>query len=242
MATTRRTKNKNIQNKIGVAPTTSQKLLYVASKLNLDISGMQGSSVNLFDTLPLVSTTGRQTLSFFSNSQKKSLNFSNFQNGTLGAGETMVIEKVKFMLLQLSAGADLTNDSTQIINAWPLASLPDTGIVQFRTTFKFGTINVVIANTTTTKEYQVNEIDPSLNRMTSGISVAQVGDAAVGTINVGAILGNNTIILDAPPVVPMNQKFQIQYSFGPLGTLAPNLAIMCTVGDFGSIYAAKTTL
>jgi hypothetical protein len=225
---------------IGVTPTTSQKLLYVASKLGIDISGMQGSTVNLFDTLNLVTTAGRQTMPFFQNTGSKSSNFSNFQQGTLNAGETLVIEKVKIWLLILSAGADLTSDATTIDEAYPIAAIPDSGVVSKRFAFQLGTIDVKIANSTVVKEYQVNECNPNFNRMTTGISPSNI-DVTDSKTSVFGVFGQQAIILDAPPVIPMNQKFQVLYSFGPLGTIAPNLALMMSVGEFGTIYASKTT-
>jgi hypothetical protein len=232
----------NKPSNIGRTPTNAQKLIYIANKLGLKgISGMQGSSVNLYDTVLLSSVTGRQKLTFFEQTGNKSRNFTNFQNGTLGAGETLIMERVRFFLLQLSGGNDLTNDAQAVSEMYPISSIESTA-VQFEDAFLMGTMNISIANQTVTKDYQIIESNPSYNRKTTGICPAVGLDDAGVPFPLTQTHGNNNIEIDAPPVLPPNQKFNITLEIPPVGTISANLAVMCVVGDFGSIFASKTTL
>src|ERR1700754_4825835 len=87
----------------GRTPTKSQKLIHVADKLGLTgIKEMQGSSLNIVDTVPLVANATRQTLTFFNNCSQKSKNFSNFQNGKLPAGGSFAMEYVTFIYMVLT--------------------------------------------------------------------------------------------------------------------------------------------
>jgi len=237
---------RNRPTQLGVSPTNSQKLIYIANKLGLNgIKDMQGATVNIFDTVALVTATGRQKLTFFENTQGKSANFCNFAQGFLNAGETLIMETLRFTLLELSA-ASLTADTTYVTNMWPLAAVPDSGVVGNRSALKLGVGSINIANSTVSKNFQLIEVDPNFNRRCTGISPANgitATDAGVVTITpLDAIYGPSTIHLEAPPVLPPNQRLTISVEFPPVGTCTGNLAIMCTVGDFGSIFAAKTTL
>lgn len=230
------------QTQIGVSPTNSQKLIYIANKLGLTgIQAMQGASVNIYDTVNIVTATGRQNLKFFETTSNKSLNFTNFQNGSLNSGETLIMEKMKFFLLELSA-TDLNSNATYVTNMWSFASVPDTGVVGNRSALKLGLININIANSTVTKTFQINETDPTVNRQTTGIAPGNLAADAGTLVPFDAIYGPSTIHLEAPPVLPPNQKVIVSLELPPVGTLTGNLAIMCVVGDFGSIFAAKTTL
>lgn len=228
---------------IGETPSQSQKLLYIAGKLGLNLTGMQGSTVNIVDTV-LVNTnaTTRQTLSFFSQTQNKSRNFSNFQNGTLNAGEAMVIESLSFFLLTLSA-TNLTLDATTISSLRPISQV-DAAQISLKEALQLGLINITIANSKVVKDYMCFEQNPSFNPKTTGIALGEAlaGDTAPVAIFPEEVVGQNTISLEAPPVLPPNQKLEISLELPPVGTVTGNLAIMCVAGRFGSIFSAKTPL
>jgi hypothetical protein len=227
---------------IGVSPTNSQKLLYITNKLGLTgIKDMQGASVNIYDTVRIVTSTGRQSVKFFETTSNKSLNFTNFQNGSLNSGETLIMEKMKFLLLELSA-TDLNSDATYVTNMWTFAAVPDTGVVGNRSALKLGLININIANSTVTKTFLITETDPTLNRQTTGISPGNLAADAGTLVPFDAIYGPSTLHMEAPPVLPPNQKVTVELQLPPVGTLTGNLAIMCIIGDFGSIFSAKTPL
>jgi hypothetical protein len=221
--------------KLGVSPTNSQKLQYIASKLGLSgIKDMQGSTLTIFDTVLLATGTGRQTLNFFSQTSNKSRNFSNFQTGVLNAGEAMIVEEVSFIAVTLT-NSDLTSDANAILDAVPIQAIPNT-IVPNQAALTTGMINITIANSKVQKDVSTFEIDPTFNPRTTGITVA---DTATATL---VRLGESKVYLEAPPVLPPNQKIVLSYEFGPTGTVAANVAIMCVLGRFGSIFSAKTNL
>ncbi len=242
MAVTRRPVKKPAQ--VGVTPTNSQKLIYIASKLKLDgLASMQGSTLNIFDTQPIATNTGRQVLTFFENCGNRSRNFSNFQNGTLSAGEAMVMEEVKFFFV-IASGSDLSQDTTAILKMMELSAVEGaaTAMVNIEA-MQAALLSVSIANSQVVKDYQINDINPSFNKRTSGISLAEIANtAALAIIPSRRTHGPNTIDLEAPPVLPPNQKFKVTLEVPPTGTVVANAFIMCTVGRFGSIFAAKTTL
>lgn len=220
---------------LGVTPTASQKLQYIADKLGLNgIAGMQGASVNIMDTVALAAGTGRQTLNFFSNTSNKSRSFSNLQSGSLNSGESMVVEEVSFLLLTLS-GTDLTSDATSISSMTPITMAP---AATFANKFAFvtGLMNITIANQKVVKDNLIFEQDPVFNPRTTGIAVL---DTATAT---NTRFGESKIYLESPPVLPPNQKISVSVEFGVTGAVAANMAIMCVLGRFGSIFASKTTL
>jgi len=226
----------------GINPTASQKLQYVANKLGLQgISKMQGSTVNLFDTVLLPSSlTSRQTLSFFVNAGNKSRNFSNFQNGQLNAGEAMVIETVSFFLVNLSA-TNLSIDSTTINQMIPI-SQASANLVSLKASLTLGIMNLTIANSRVVKDYNTFEQNVSYNPKTSGIALGSVLDSADTATFPQEAIGNNTISLEAPPVLPPNQKIELTLELPPVGTVTGNIGVMCVIGRFGSIFASRTTL
>lgn len=232
---------------IGQKPTQSQKLSYVADKLGLTgIKEMQGTTFNLFDTVLLnTNLTGRQLLSFFSDTGNKSRNFSNFQNGTLGAGEAMVIESVSFWLVSLSA-TNLSLPATTITGKWPLSQTLIAGgaSVTLKDALMLGLLNLSIANVRVVKDLLTFEQDPNYNPKTTGIAVGEIvaGDTVPVDLFPTQVVGQNTIMLESPPVLPPNQAFELTVEYPPVGTVTGNLAIMCSVGRFGSIFSAKTTL
>jgi hypothetical protein len=225
--------------KIGVTPTTSQKLIYVAQKLGLPgIAGMQGSSVNIFDTILLPATNNNPIiLDFFSNTTNKSANFTNFSSGSLKAGEAMVVERLSFFLLTLIT--PVLADTTQILDIVTIAELnPTSGIVAAPGSLKMGTIQVDIANQTVVKAFNAFEQSPMFNPKTTGISMA----AVTGAVTKVGPFGLNSIELESPPVLPPNQSFSVKFRVPPMGNVTGNMAIMCVAGRFGSIFASKTTL
>jgi len=220
---------------LGVTPTQAQKLQYIANNLGLPgIGGMQGSTVTIFDTVPITTGAGRQTLNFFVNTSNKSRTFSNLQTGTLNAGEAMVVEEVSFIALTLS-GVDLTSDATAITEAVPLQVVPN-AIIPNQAALTLGMLNITIANSKVVKDCSIFETDPAFNPRTTGIAAF---DTATATV---VRTGESKIYLEAPPVLPPNQKIQVTLEVSPTGAVAANTFIMCVLGRFGSIFAAKTTL
>jgi hypothetical protein len=236
-------KRKRGGSNIGVTPTQSQKLVYVSNKLGLTgMEKMQGSTVNLFDTVVLAANaTQRQTLTFFSNTQGKSKNFSNFQNGTLGAGEAMVFESLTFYAVVLSA-TNLTLDATTMSQMIPLSQL-DNSQVSLSPALMQGIVNIQIANSTVVKDFLTFEQNPSFNPKTTGISLGGGLEAITETLQqIFPVVGPNSIPLESPAVLPPNQKFSVTLEVPPVGTITGNIGIVCVLGRFGSIFAAKTTL
>jgi len=220
---------------LGVTPTNSQKLIYISQKLGLTgIKGMQGSTVNIFDTVPLITNADRQTLSFFSQTSNKSRNFTNFQNGTLNAGEAMIVEDLSFYLIT-TTNADLTSNANAILTAAPITATSATAYPN-RSGFLSGLINVTIANSRVVKDLNGYEQTPVFNTKATGIAVT---DSAIATERV---IGASKIYLESPPVLPPNQKINVTIEIAPTGTIPANTFIVCVAGRFGSIFAAKTTL
>jgi len=224
---------------IGVKPTSSQKLLYIANALGLNLDGMQGSTMNIVDTVPLAFSANRQTLEFFVNTQGKTRTFSNFQTGNLNAGEAMVMEEVKFYLLELS-GASLTDPTTRILNASSFNSV-GFGVVADPRALQLGLMSITIANSQVVKDYQINETNPDFNNKNNGVALAEALNVAV-RISLSQTHGFSGITLESPPVLPPNQKCKVTLEIPPQTGGSANLAIMCVVGRFGSIFSANIPL
>jgi hypothetical protein len=238
---------------LGASPTNAQKLIYVANKLGLPgIAGMQGSTVNLFDTIPLTTSTSNQTFAFFTGANGKGTNVSNFQNQSLRAGEAMIIERVAFFLVSTNS-ADLSNNATTISDVIPIAELSDlvsgvgqgNGQIQFPGALKTAQCKILIANQTVVKSFMLFEQMPQFNPLTTGISDGIVSVAALPALTQGT-KGQNVIPLEAPPVLPPNQSLEIDFTFGEVGTVTNPSGlfwnVMCVAGRFGSIFASKQTL
>lgn len=227
---------------IGVTPTNSQKLIYVANKLGLKgLAGMQGTTFDLFDTQPIVTNLGRQLLTFFDNTGNRSRNFSNFQNGTLGAGEALIMEEIKFWLITTQT-ADLSQDTNSILTMIEIAAVPLTAYPNAES-FQTALMSIVIANSQVVKDYQISDVNPSYNKRNNGISSADFATTAAFVATPSRRThGSSTIDMEAPPVLPPNQKFKLTLEIPPTGTMPANSFIVCSVGRFGCIFAAKTTL
>lgn len=225
---------------IGKAPTNSQKLIYISQKLGLNgIKDMQGSTVNIFDTVMLSPSLLPQVLEFFSNTSNKTRTFSNFQNGSLNSGETLVMEEAKFFVVLLNGTAPfLSNAATAVLEIFPFSSIGP-ALMNFPAGLSMSQMSVSIANQTVIKDYLISEVNPSFNPATSGIATAFAGDTP---IIVQKSLGNSIIRLEAPPVLPPNQKLKVTLEIPALGSGVDNIAVVCVIGKFGSIYASKTTL
>lgn len=226
---------------LGVSPTNSQKLIYISNKLKLTgIQDMQGSSFNIFDTIAMATNTGANVLSFFSNSNSKSLNFTNLPTGKLQAGEAMIIERMTFFCVLLSS-ATLTVDSASITDVIPISSL-NVASGQFTQpgSIKTAQANISIANQTVSKTYNIFESVPEFNPQTCGTAVGVQVTATPSTVTGTA--GYNGIAVEAPPVLPPNQAVTISLRMGPVGTMTGIIGMQCVLGRFGSIFASKTTL
>lgn len=216
-------------------PTKAGKLIYVSDKLGLaGIKEMQGSSVNIVDTIALPTSTDRQILNFFANTQGKSRNFSNFQAGLLKAGEAMVMEEVSFILI-VATSADLTSNANAILAAVPFSQASATQLPNAAGIMAGSLMNIKIANTTVVKDYNLIELMPSFNPIASGISTL---DTATAT---NRVIGPDKIKLEAPAVLPPNQAVSVTLEIPPTGTVPAFTFIMCVVGRFGSIFSGKTT-
>ena len=226
---------------LGKKPTNSQKLLYISQSLGIDLSEMQGSTMNIVDTVPLTYSTNRQTFEFFINAQGKTRTFSNFQTGNLNAGEAMVMEEIKFFMLQLSQ-ASLTDPTTSIISMAPIGNF-NFSLMSSYDSFQAGLMSITIANKQVVKDYQINDSNPNVNKKTTGVSPS-VGltDAGTQTYLLNRPMGQSAIELEAPPVLPPNQKLKVTLEIPPVSAGNTNMALMCVIGRFGSIFSANIPL
>lgn len=221
-------------------PSKSQKLVYVADKLKIPgLADMQGSTTNLYDTVLLASNTNPQVVDFFSNTANKSLNFTNFINGSLKAGEAIVLEEVAIFLVNLTASSLV--DATGILDIKPISEIAGTSIVSNAGSLKVGSIQIDIANQTVVKQFNLFEMNPEFNPRTGGVSTP-VQSTSLAPFTTFGTAGQNKVPLEAPPVLPPNQTLSVKWRIPPIGTLSGTWAAMCVVGRFGSIYASKTTL
>ena len=215
---------------IGKSPTAAQKIVNVANKMGIPgIANQQGSPLNIFDTVLINGAAAdRQVLTFFKNASGKSRNFTNWQALEFKAGETLAVEKMSILLLQLSA-ASLTADTTTITNVFPI------GRNLASQTIAFGMAQFKIANTTVFKDLQLTSMLPQLNPNASGMATT---DTATAT---QFVQGRSSMDLPVGSVIPPNQAIEYTLEIPPITTGAGNFAIMVILGDQGSIYSAKGT-
>jgi len=248
MATaTRKKKPGSGMGPIGASPTNSQKLIYVAQKLKLDaLMEMQGTTFNLTDTTIFTPSAQRQTLQFFVSTTNKSRTFSNFQTGTLAAGEALVAEYITFSLLVLTS-ADLNSNTNQILLDIPFSQIDKLSQPK---ALQNGLMTLEIANSTVIKDYSINETAPVNNPQATGLAVATllfpVAAPTLGEFDVQyPIIGPSRIPLEAPPVIPPNQRIKLTLDIPPCDASSYGgsaLAIKVTIGRFGCIFSAGTTL
>lgn len=238
---------------LGVSPTNAQKLIYISNKLGLTgIAGMQGTTFNLFDTIPLPTGGGAVSLSFFAASGNKAPQFSNFNPQGLSAGEAMLIERTTFFIAVVQ-GTSLTDPNAAISDLIPIGTLADAisnpiqggGQIQFPGSLKMAQMSIKIANQTVLKEYLTHEQNPEFNPLTTGVSQTGISVAALPAKG-GGVNGQNVIPMEAPPVLAPNLGLAVLFEAAPIGTItAPSgfmLCLVAVVGRFGCIYASKTTV
>lgn len=96
--------------------TPQQKMVGVNNKFgNTDIKNQQGTSRIIYDTLPTGSNT---TFRFFEDSASRNFPFTNTgsDGNKLGVGDTMVIESVEFLLIDIDNASGKVVASTSLVN------------------------------------------------------------------------------------------------------------------------------
>jgi hypothetical protein len=218
----------------GKEPTVAQKIINTSRKFGLNgIQNQQGSAVNIYDTINIVTSANPQTLNFFRNTSPKSKTFSNWQTGQLQAGETLGVEYIYLSLLSLS-NPDLGLNTAAILDSEMI------GEKAYSKTIAYAQSELKIANVTTWKEYQLIEALPQFNPDTQGIA-AYLGDPTVPG-NVQTIVGRSAVKAPTVPVIPPNQGIEFIITIPPITIPSGNWALMVTLGRQGSIYSAKNAL
>ncbi len=215
---------RNPNSSVGVSPTAAQKLIHVSNAVgNGSIKNMQGSTVNIFDTVALVTGAGRQTLNFFNNTSSKSKTWSNFQQGKLPQGASLMMQKVSFIYILATTAA--FDDANVMI-----AQTPISGVAAALQPINMGQLGISIANSQVVSNYLIYESNPAWNPNTTGIAAASATP-----------MGQNSIPLEAAPVLPENQGLLVTLDIPAL--TAPAFAfVMCVIGRFGSLYSSKVNL
>lgn len=117
--------------------TPQDKNVYVNNKFgNTGIKNQQGTSVVKYDTLPI---DGRTTFNFFEGSSARNFPFSNCgsDGNKLGVGNTLVVERIYFSLLQQEDDKFINVDTIRIVDG----------------TFDLGELNFNIANSTVLRNF-----------------------------------------------------------------------------------------
>ena len=143
-----------------------QKIVAVNNKFgNTNIKSQQGTTRVLFDTLPL---DGRTQFRFFENVNLRQFPLTNLtgEGNRLGVGETIVIQKIYFSLLNIDP------DTGAITSSWPFSRVGPTSPYALNT----GDLDIIIANSTVMKDFSVNCMTNQFNPS----SVTQ-SDEAYGT-------------------------------------------------------------
>ena len=131
--------------------TPQQKIIAVNKKFgNVGIQSQQGTSRQLYDTLP-ISGTGAKTLRFFEDSASRTFPFTNLgsDGNKLGVGNTMVIESITFFILTYDT-VNLRFDA--------IASATTTAQVMT------GLLNFEIANNRVIKNLSLLELNASFDK------------------------------------------------------------------------------
>lgn len=214
---------------LGKTPTPQQKIAHQANKMGLPgIPKMQGTGVNIYDTVLVTDSTTRQTLNFFNNTTSKSKTFSNWQAATFQAGETLAVTHMWLFWLKLSS-ANLT-DATTITGIDILANSGTLGLTM-------GILNLSVANAVVLKNYNAFELMPQFNPEITGVTASwQTG---TGT---QYMTGTSRIRLRSNPVVTPNVAIQCTYEIPAISGSATNAAVMCVLGREGSIFNPQGTV
>jgi hypothetical protein len=215
----------------GKTPTAAQKTVSVADKNGLGgLAEMQGGAVNVFDTVLYTgSTTNRVNYNFFTNTNNKSANFTNWQNGSFTAGGSLAMTHLSVMPVILT-GSNLSSDGTTIDSIHPA------GTEEWASMLSFATCALAIGGRTIFEDFQLIELYPTSNPNNNGLAVSAVAGGPVYTI------GRSMIELPTIPVLLPNIKMEFIISAPPTQAAVPaNAAIIVTLGRQGSNFAAKST-
>jgi hypothetical protein len=141
----------------GVTP--QQKLVAVNNKFgNTGIKNQQGTSRIIYDTLPVGTNT---TFRFFEDSASRNFPFTNTgsDGNKLGVGDTMVIESVQFLFV------DVDTTSGRILG---------TSVIYTDYSFALGIFDFEIANNKVLKKVTLSEGMSDYNKNTSPIQTGEI--------------------------------------------------------------------
>lgn len=214
----------------GVSWTQKQKLARQANKVGVPgISAQQPATVNIFDTVVVATSANRQTLTFFSNAQGKSKNFTNWANQTYYAGESLLCTHIWFTAYTVSS-SNLTADTTTI------TSIPDNLANSGAPGLALGILNFNIGNTTVIKNFNTFELIPAFNPAATGLAATE---AVAGGTNY--VTGASKIRLEANPAIVPNIQISATLDIPPV-TLSGTWVVSCYIGRTGTIYNPGGTM
>jgi len=213
--------------KSGVNPFTGKvtpqaKILDVSKRLgNRGIGQMQGTTVSIYDTLPLATTTASTKLQFFANTQTAANTFQNSpvgtnvtgggSNGLLGAGETLTIQEILFSVITVANGQ---------ITA--LKTPENSGVTGLEAGFYAGNFSFNLGNQTVAKPISNRVFLPDYNSSPGATAILSTYQ-----------LQTDLVI---PPFIPFFVEVWI-----PPYTIAENTVqyLQCTINGVGSILNLK---
>ena len=186
---------------------------------NNGIRKQQGTSVTKYDTLPL---DGRTTLNFFEGSAARNFPLSNTgsDGNKLGVGNTLVIERLYFTVLELITPPPPGIPFYQTLNnQGTLQNLAAVGL----DVVNYAELNLSIANSTVLRNFPILSTTPFFN-YSSTTDVENVYD-----------LDTNIVI---PPLLEYVAQLRIPTYTPPITN---NLFLRLTIEGSGSIIAPRTT-
>ena len=186
--------------------TPQQKIVGVNNKFgNTNIKNQQGTTRVLFDSLPL---DGSTELRFFENAGSRQYPFTNIgsEGNRLNVGETFVVQKVYFGLINTDPDTGLFTDFEQLVPY---------GISDW----SFGEWSFLIANSQVIKQL------PFLSSFYPEYAITAVSevDEAFSTFTDIVIppLLEYVLTYRIPPYVAIENKFLVCFIEGTAGILAP---------------------
>ena len=208
---------------LGVRPTPGQKIMNTGKNFGYSgIKNQQGSTIVIYDSLPLIGSTGTFIFEFFKNVRTRVFPFTNLTENKLQVAESMVIQRMYLSIITVVS--DAVTASMELAQAG----------LDF---FYRSDMNFTIANNQVIKPLNVQSFQPQFNYASNWGAVASAFDTdTVVTTFIGNAVWHAETLIVIPPQIEFQANLKVtEY------TAVANAYLMLTVEGTAAIMAPRET-
>lgn len=208
----------------GIRPTPGQKIIKTGQSFGYNgIKNQQGSTIVIYDSLPLAGATENFVFQFFKNVRTRTFPFTNLSENKLQVAESMVIQRMYLSIITVTDDPETVTASMEISQA---------GLdFLYR-----ADLNFTIANNQVIKPLNVQSFQPQFNYASNWGALSSVVDEAITTTFTGNAVWHAETLITIPPLI----EFQANMTVTPYAAVT-NGYIMLTVEGTAAIMAPRET-